>query len=127
MRYKQVCRLQTALSNAGIRPGTTVSTSKIGSALASAWGLVHPPVVQCSNGYISQVGQVLPVSSPAAAAAAACDQQLWLKTEVPISSLSASFPPSAWEFNGLQLLWRMRARACVRACVRAASLLVLGM
>ena len=48
--------MQDALNQAGITPGGTVNTADIGNALANAWGLQNPPVVQCSQGYITQVG-----------------------------------------------------------------------
>ena len=55
VRFNRHARaLQTALSNAGIRPGGTYYTDDVGNALANAWGLANPPVVQCTNGYITQ-------------------------------------------------------------------------
>lgn len=47
--------IDDALNQAGITPGGTVNTADIGNALASAWGLQNPPVVQCSQGYITQI------------------------------------------------------------------------
>ncbi|KAK9825037.1 hypothetical protein WJX74_002746 [Apatococcus lobatus] len=47
--------IDTALKNAGITPGGTVSTTTLGNALARAWGLQNPPVVQCVDGYITQI------------------------------------------------------------------------